>query len=380
MWVRRVFLSPAPRLLNVLCLIFALAACSRAERPAGVAISPSALALPSPSPRPSMTALPRRSPIPSATSTSTPTPIPTPSPTVTLPALRFPANAPLLALAFSPDGRTLAVAAGTNVHLYDVPTLLERLVLPVGSYASSLAFHPGGKILALASKDGSLQFWEVTGGEMCRVDAHGRGANSLAFSPDGRSLLSGGNDAIARLWDVSSLAEEGACSLPEPALMVGSAYGIAAVAFSPDGALLALSDNGLIRLRDSATRRLRRNLDAGRAVFSLAFAPQGDLLASGEISSTVQLWDAHSGERLLTLQMSGGAKDFVWRVAFSPDGRWLAAGGSNGDVCVWHVASGQAVLTQPHAEAVTGVAFSPDGFWLATCGLDGVLRLLPVNF
>jgi WD40 repeat protein len=233
-------------------------------------------------------------------------------------------------------------------------------------------------LLAVASKDGRLQLWEASSGEQLSAwKAHQKGAKSAAFSPDGLQLASTGGDAMVRLWDVRH------CSKPlkkPPAEMIGGAYAIPDVSFSPDGSLVASVDIHDIRLRDPATQRLVRTLRGDTSIFRIAFSPDRRLLAAAEMGNSLSLWDVAAGQLFERWSASAGqagdAKIFLWGLAFSPDGLRLAAGGSDGMVTVWAADTGQVVQRwRAHAEAVTSLAFSPDGEQLASGGLDGNLRL-----
>jgi WD40 repeat protein len=121
-------------------------------------------------------------------------------------------------------------------------------------------------------------------------------------------------------------------------------------------------------------------LSADTSILSLAYSPDGSLLASGDLGNTVQVWDAASGEILRQMTRPGLPNEFVWSVAFSPDGKLLAAGSSDATVSVWDAATGQLVHEfRGHTRAVTGVAFSPDGLRLASGSLDASVRIWPVE-
>ena len=386
------------RLLALLLLPFTLAACTFSSVPPRLSPAPASTLTSTPRPfstipasfTPTLPPATRTSaPPPSATSTrvvpsSTPAPSPTPSlvPTPTgLPLLRYNPRDLVLALAWSPDGRMLAVAAGESIHLVDAATLAELRVLPVGAWAGSLAFSPDGTRLALAAKDGSLQVWEpATGLQKCRLDAHHPAAKSVAFSPDGRWLASTGNDAYVRLWDVSAIPLEGACSLAPSAEMIGGAFSVPFAVFSPDGTVIASVDFHAIRLREVASQRLVRTLTVDTSIFSLAYSPDGSWLASADLGNAVRVWDVASGAMLRVLSRPGLPSVFVGSVVFSPDGKLLAAGSSDAAVTLWDPAGGQLVRAfTGHTGAVTCVAFSPDGLRLASGSLDATVRVWPVD-
>ena len=343
-------------------------------------------------------------PSPSATNprvvpSSTPVPVPTdtlvPTPS-NFGVLRYDLHDLVLALAWSPEGNILAVAAGENIHLVDADTLAELRLLPVGAWAGSLAFNPDGTRLALAAKDGSVQLWDPASGQLqCRLEAHHPGAKSVAFSPDGRWLASTGNDAYVRVWDMESLTPEssfarspspagrgtvipgeGACDLLPTAEMIGGVFSVPSAAFSPDGTMIASVDSNMILLREVSSQRLVRTIHAENSIFSLAYSPDGSQLASAELGNTIHIWDLASGEMLRGMSQPGLPNVYVASVAFSPDGKLLAAGSSDGAVTIWDPVTGQLVHKfTGHARAVTGVAFRPDGRWLASSSLDATVRL-----
>ncbi len=155
--------------------------------------------------------------------------------------------------------------------------------------------------------------------------------------------------------------------------------GVVSVAFSPDGKLLALGDTkGEIHLRQVADGRHDLTCKGHTTwVLSLAFNPDGRIFASSSADCTVKLWDVDTGQCLQTLQ---GHDNEVWSVAFSPDGSTLVSGGDDRTVKLWSVRTGECIKTfQGHTSWVHSVAFSPDGQMLVSGSDDQTVRLWDIN-
>jgi WD40 repeat protein len=191
---------------------------------------------------------------------------------------------------------------------------------------------------------------------------------AVAFSPDGQLLASGGEDETVRLWDPATGEHRHTLTGH-----TGRVYG---VAFSPDRRLLASSggDYETVRLWDPATGEHRHTLTGHTDwVYGVAFSPDGQLLASASRNKTVRLWDPATGEHRHTLTGHTGP---VYAVAFSPDGQLLASSGEDETVRLWDPATGEHRHTLTgHTGPVNGVAFSPDGQLLASSSDDKTVRL-----
>ncbi|MGV9386639.1 nSTAND1 domain-containing NTPase [Nonomuraea sp. NPDC003707] len=285
-----------------------------------------------------------------------------------------------------------------------------RAVLPnPESGVWSVAFSPDGRILAAASTPdalgnegrGKVQLWDVATRRQIGTLADPDGeVYSVAFSPDGRVLATTSSGAsitrgsrsktelnsVVRLWDVATRRQIGTLADPD-----GDVY---SVAFSPDGRTLASTSigpgtgdgrgEGKVRLWDLATRRQigAPLIDPDGEVTSVAFSPDGRLLASGggyisernkKVWGRVLLWNVATHRRSgAPLREPNGE---VTSVAFSPDGRTLASGSApdiirdgTGKIRLWDVSTHRQIadpLAEPDG-GVSSVAFSRDGRTLAS--------------
>jgi WD40 repeat protein/DNA-binding CsgD family transcriptional regulator len=300
----------------------------------------------------------------------------------------------VMSVAFSPDGKIIASGSDDQtVRLWDVDTGEHLNVLEGHTNRIwSVAFSPDGKIIASGSDDQTVRLWDVDTGECLKVlKGYTNWITSIAFSPNGKTIASGSDDQTVRLWKVDTGddqtvglwdvdTEDGNCFKE----LKGHKNRIWSVAFSPDGEIIASgSDDQTVRLWDVDTGE-HLNVLKGHTnrVMSVAFSPDGKIIASGSEDQTVRLWDAHTGEFLKYLphpsRMPHPSR--IWSVAFSLDSTILATGSDDAIVRLWDVASGECVKELPkHTDKVWSVAFSPDGTTLISGGDDRTVRIWQIS-
>ena len=323
----------------------------------------------------------------------------------------------MMSMAFSPDGATLATAGTEHaVRMWDVAKRSEVADSaghrgPVRGIAFVSAAKDRAPMIVTGGDDSALCWWDLSGKELARVVAYGRGMHALAGSRDGRVVASAGSGKSIHFWNVAEQKEQARFQADG---------GIDNVAVSRDGSLVAAAgwQDRSVRLFDPRNGvQVQRILLKGvnYADMPLAVSPDGRIVVSGSSDRTINEmygWDAKDGRLLWTIQahaagdravafspdgatvaisrgnrielyeaMTGklrrtinGDNDAGTCIAFSPDGRRLAAGGGpdKPTLRVWDVRTGDLVgnVVTGHDGWLTCVAFSEDGKLVATGSQD----------
>jgi hypothetical protein len=278
------------------------------------------------------------------------------------------------ALAFRGDGSQLAVGMYGQVAVWDLldgrpAAVLSDLPGPV----HALAYSPDGKRLAVGSgqpaQSGSVRIYRVPDGTLAQeFEGHGDVVYALAFRHDGGQLASAGFDQTVRLWDLTEGTPAG--------VFKGHSDFVYEVVYTPDGltVLSASKDRSIKRFDARTGKGLRTYSDHNEDVLALAIRPDGSSFVTAGVEPQLRWW-ALDGEK--PSKKVGGHGGPVHQLAFSADGkRLISAGGGDKTVRTWDGSSGifQKTLPGP-TEWQYAVALSHDGRLAAAGGWDGLVRV-----
>ena len=331
---------------------------------------------------------------PRTTPSATPSPSPSPrrSPTATassaIPERDLLLQTSSAGIAFSPNGRLLANDTGSQIDLLNVSTGTRVATMtvpgpdntpgPFGGVTSGAAFNPSGTLLAAGSAySNSVYLWSTSTDSIVTTltgpspkNADFATITGVAFSPDGSLLAASDENNDVYVWDVAT-------GVLKYDLITASI--LSSVAFSPNGEFLAAGGTTAGRqtfLWDVATgERIANLIDPGTSgVGDIAFSPDSTMLAAADLghAGRIYLWNTSTHDLVATLPSTkedGGALGLAW----SPDGTLLASGDNYSYTYLWNVAAQRTVgqFHGVHDMSMDDVAFSPDGKLLAMTDAGG---------
>ena len=279
-------------------------------------------------------------------------------------------SAPILACAWSPNGKTLLSASSDNtLKLWDPKNgKCTQTLTGHKNTVWACAWSPDGKTLLSASSDNTLKLWDPKNGKCTQtLTGHKNTVWACAWSPDGKTLLSASSDNTLKLWD----PKNGKCTQT----LTGHKNPVTACAWSPDGkTLLSASYDNTLKLWEpkngKCTQTLTGHKNWGRAC---AWSPDGKTLLSASYDNTLKLWDPKNGKCTQTLT---GHKNPVTACAWSPDGKTLLSASYDNTLKLWDPKNGKCTQTLTgHKNWGRACAWSPDGKTLLSASDDNTLKL-----
>ena len=280
------------------------------------------------------------------------------------------------------------MAWGDELQRWDVKTGTLRQVIKLRRGKGKMheaVFSPDNKTVASLSKDektasstGQVQLWDVQSGQLRRTLKHIEVA-AVAFSPDGRQLFSAddsndftrGFDSVGsvKVWDTTT---------GQLRTTFGKKSEYHSLALSPDGKKLITGENGLIRLWRLHPPTVLWSTDHLQSqAWSVAFSPDGRLVANSAYEDAIRVWSVQSGRLKHEL---GDGNDFVNHLAFSPDSRTLASDNgsfSTTKIELWDVPKKK--LSQTLKGASFPFVFSRDSKTIATSSENDAIQLWQVK-
>ena len=233
-------------------------------------------------------------------------------------------------LEFSPDGKSLLSAGGTQLLLWDLESGAYRSFAGHKTHTWNARFSLDGSRFASTDLLNKFRLWDTETGEMIHsFEGHAKTVLSIAFSPDRKYIASGSLDQTIKIWDTE-------------------------------------------------TKEIIRSIDAHAGnIYSLDFSPDSKLLASVSLDETIKIWDVATGK---IIKLLSGHQYAVMYVRFSPDGKFLISASWDKTVKLWEILTGNCIYTFiDHTDVVNVADFSHDGKHIITGSNDGKAMLWEIS-
>jgi len=278
-------------------------------------------------------------------------------------------------IAYSADGKKALFETKDLGDISDPPGKFHLLDLakgvPIKTFpghpddpAICIAFSPTGRMALSGGSLNAIRLWDITTGKPMRtLEAHSEKYSTLmfnaTFSLDGKRILSGSQDTM-RLWDVAT---------GRPVRTFKHKLAVECVAFAPNGkTALSGSQDHILRLWDITTGSLIQAFQGhSNAVIAVAFSKDGERTLSGSEDKTIMLWDLKKGKPIRTFRGHSGN---VLSVGFAPRGKTAMSGSDDDTLRLWDVSSGKEIVRMVSLQNGEWIVMTPDGYYKASAKGD----------
>jgi hypothetical protein len=320
--------------------------------------------------------LPPADPIPTSSPVeSTPKPVSRPEPRPESPVVVRPASQPENLPVIPPRPASQPVVASSQL----TPGAAgEQILTGHSDTVWALSWSPDGTLLASGSSDLTLRLWRADGAALGAFGGHTAPVTAVTWAPGGETLASASVDKTIRLWTRHQLlttASPGRLAQSTTNALAHLPAPVAALAWSPDGAILAAANGTQVQLNDFRGQRQRTLVEHSGQLAALTWSPDSRFLISAGEDSSIGLWAADG-----TLQYrSTWNHGRILALAWSPDGQAVAIASGNGSICLWGADGNTRILAVDRSNPSRALAWSPHDGSLVVGHYNGVITLYGRN-
>ncbi len=287
------------------------------------------------------------------------------------------------ALAWSPDSRILATGSDDKtLQIWDALTANNMFTVSESYSVKSISWSQQSNLIAYGGGETIVQIWDRASQRKIYIyRGHSSPVIAVAWSPNSPSIASASHDSSVQVWDLPNSPDVA----PQSKILQGHSADVRTISWSPDGMRLASGGkDGIVQVWQVETGECI-NTYRGHTdwVNSVAWSPNGTAIASGSWDSKVKVWLAGQLQResqqfspqdnIITYHRH---TSYIYSIAWSPDSQRIASASKDATVQIWEVASGRHIFTyRGHTSGVKAVAWSPDGKYLASAGDDQTVQV-----